>query len=310
MRLTIPGAIALCLTLSFAAGCSDENTAGDADAAGSDTVSDTASDAVETDADGSGDVAEPDAIDTDEDPDEDPAVIDVSEALCTCDDDCLPLGDGSLCNGTVCTFGVDGIPCDDPPDVGDVDTDADTTDVDDEDASDADDIGDAADDTDTDAADAEDASDADPDAADAGDVDEAKQTLIFVLDSSGGFAGMGTDDILWNDDGLTIRSPFAGDCTVGRAGYEESVLALAERVPWADLERSYFPPENPSCCCDQFNYELTLTLIAAAGGEVGSWTVSWCDQSRADGVLPAELEAFVSGVGDAVSALRSGCPDE
>jgi hypothetical protein len=93
--------------------------------------SDSDEDEVSTDAADTTDSA--DSTDTTE-PSDTPPAEDILEAFCECDDDCLPLEDGSLCNGTVCTFGVEGTPCDEPdaedaPDVEDDAPDADAPDL-------------------------------------------------------------------------------------------------------------------------------------------------------------------------------------
>ena len=247
------------------------------------------------------------------DPGDDVAIIDVSEAFCTCDDDCLPLGDGSLCNGTVCTFGVSGVPCadaggdagEDAPSDAPVDSADAPDDVSDVSTDTADDASDAATDTPVDAADA--ASDTATDTATdtVADADDKEGINSLVLEISGGFSGRGERDITIRANEMSVDPPFGTFCTAPLTVEQFARLdAAALDVAWASVTDSYRPVDNPTCCCDQFLYDLSITLRETTGS-TSTFATNWCDQSLSEGLLPADLLAFLEvldAVGDEVEA--------
>lgn len=281
MRLVL----SLFATLSLVA-CSDDPDVGV-------FPTDSATDASE---DSSADVADDGAADVDEEPSddaepdvvEDTPVIDVSEAFCECDDDCLPLGDGSLCNGTVCTFGVPGIRCEDVGDVSDVAP----GDVSEDAEPDA--VPDVVPDAELDAT-----PDAEPDAPDLAD-------LTVTYDTTGGFTGEGGRDIRLVDGHMWVDEPFITDCDADLTTDQLTrLIDAAAAVDWASMEVSYRPPDNPTCCCDQFVYTLTVTTENAGGG-TDTRFIDWCDESIGS-LLPFAIDTFIAHLNDVADEVYAPC---
>lgn len=215
------------------------------------------------------------------------SVVDVSEAFCDCDDDCLPLGDGSVCNGTVCTFGVPGTPCGDAGDVSDADPDA-TTDV----AS----------------SDVEPESDVTPDVTvDAGAPDVPEPAgLTVTYETTGGFTGEGERDIRLIDGHMWIDEPFITDCDADLTTDQLTrLIDAAAVVDWASMDDSYRPPDNPTCCCDQFIYTLTITTDSVGSGTVMR-AIDWCDESVGD-LLPFAIDTFIAYLNDVADEVYAAC---
>ena len=293
--------VCLIAALAFAAcyttpevGFFPTDTTSDSVATGdTDTADDTAPDSDDDAADSAADIAADSEADGEDDTAEDVPFIDVSEAFCECDDDCLPLGDGSLCNGTVCTFGVAGTPCNEPGDVGRPDVE----DVGEDPIEDVEEDADTTPDVETDdvVPDVEE----DPDAVVIGGID-------IVYETAGGFTGEGSRDIRVVDGVMFIDEPFGTDCDdTLSAGQMTRLIDAAGIVDWESTAASYRPSDNPTCCCDQFLYALTVILENDAGAEA-TWEVDWCDESIGS-LLPLSIDTFVRVLNNVADELAADC---
>ena len=118
--------------------------------------------------------------------------------------------------------------------------------------------------------------------------------LELSLETSGGFAGVGSTNFHLEAGVLTVVRPFPNSTETRGELTEDQATRLLEAalaVDWAAVEPSYIPKENPGCCCDQIITDLSVTHNAL---DEESTTVStgWC--SATGGQLPQELQAFLA----------------
>jgi hypothetical protein len=130
--------------------------------------------------------------------------------------------------------------------------------------------------------------------------------LSLVLDSSGGFAGTGNRDIAIEASEMTVTS-LDGTCTASLTVRQRtSLFNAAAEVSWTSLPDDFLPPDNPSCCCDQFVYNLNISWLVLVGSG-GSAVVDWCDQSVADGLLRPAFASFIAELNAVADAVEAAC---
>jgi hypothetical protein len=131
----------------------------------------------------------------------------------------------------------------------------------------------------------------------------------FTLETSGGFTGQGTLDVDHHGWSVTAHAPFGhpSTCTtLMQSEWLDQLLAAADAVDWTGIRSSYVPGDNPDCCCDQFVYDLTVTLTDADGG-ARTVTTRWCDQSLSEALVPDGLLSFVAAVESAGRGALAFC---
>ncbi len=131
--------------------------------------------------------------------------------------------------------------------------------------------------------------------------------LSFDLESGGGFTGLGDNDVVLAGGVLKVTPPGGTACTACLTPSQYLDLQAAARaVDWATVPATYVSPQNPSCCCDQFTYDLAVTVVLAEGGTVHAGT-AWCDESLMGSAMPAPLLQFLQKVRDVATTVLASC---
>jgi hypothetical protein len=126
--------------------------------------------------------------------------------------------------------------------------------------------------------------------------------LELALDTDGGFAGGGSYDYNLADGTMEIYCPDCATTACSKRLDPDTMRVLydfADAVPWSAIEPSYISPVNPYCCCDQFIWNLTVSIKSADTPSIVV-TTAWCDESFMLMTFPQELKDFLA----ALSALR------
>lgn len=118
----------------------------------------------------------------------------------------------------------------------------------------------------------------------------ASATLAVSLDSQGGFIGTGSLDYVLDGHEFRVTDPFSSPSLVVGTIDEATLTRLydaVEAVDWDAIPLELLPPDNPSCCCDQYVY--VLNVVAPMVIPVGFTQTTWCSESVFQGLLPPEL---------------------
>jgi hypothetical protein len=127
-----------------------------------------------------------------------------------------------------------------------------------------------------------------------------KRNWVLTISTTGGFTGRGNGSITADAAGnIQTGARFPPDCSAKLAAAELQPLAsaVAESRPdsWTT---SYTHPKNPSGCCDQFGYTLTLEFDSPQRTR-SSHRTFWFDETSSK--LPDDLRR----VFDAAWAIKS-----
>ena len=140
-----------------------------------------------------------------------------------------------------------------------------------------------------------------------GTAPDAFAGLAFDLETGGGFTGLGSNDVVLDSGSLKVTPPGGSACSACLTPSQYAdLLATARAVDWAAVPATYVSPQNPSCCCDQFTYQLAVTVVVAEGGTVHAGS-TWCDESLMGGTMPAPLLQFLQGVQGVATAVLASC---
>ncbi len=118
--------------------------------------------------------------------------------------------------------------------------------------------------------------------------------LAITLDSQGGFLGTGSLDYVLEGHEFRVTDPFTSPSLfVGTI--DEATLArlydAVEAIDWGAIPTDMMPPDNPSCCCDQ--YTFVMHVVAPMVIPAGVARTTWCSESVVLNLLPAELVDLV-----------------
>lgn len=123
--------------------------------------------------------------------------------------------------------------------------------------------------------------------------------------TQGGINGLGIGDIFINAQGEVMTTGASGGCQ-GKLSEErlkqiEQMVTSAKLILW---KTSYVHPDNPSGCCDQIKWSLSLSWNESSGlGRM--YASSWYDDSKS--LLPTDLNSLRAAVMSAKEAVLSDC---
>lgn len=135
----------------------------------------------------------------------------------------------------------------------------------------------------------------------------ATASLGISLDSHGGFLGTGSFDYVLAGHEFRVTDPLGSSSPVMGMIDEATLVRLydaVEAIDWAAIPEELFPPDNPSCCCDQYRYDLYV--VAPMVIPAGVANTSWCSESFYLGLLPPELTDLVGMLADIGGQILSG----